>query len=163
LHRRDRPATGGRDPLLELAHLVGQGRLVTDGRRHAAEQRGDLGTGLGEPEDVVDEQQHVLVGHVAEVLRHRQRGQGHPHAGSRGSSIGPNTRAVSLRTLASPSSMMRSLPSRVRSPTPANTDVPPKLRAIRLIISWMSTVLPTPAPPNRPILPPRTYGVSRSM
>src|SRR6187551_832908 len=27
----------------------------------------------------------------------------------------------------------------------------------------MSTVLPTPAPPNRPILPPLTYGVSRSM
>ncbi len=27
----------------------------------------------------------------------------------------------------------------------------------------MSTVLPTPAPPNSPILPPRTYGVSRSM
>ena len=26
----------------------------------------------------------------------------------------------------------------------------------------MSTVLPTPAPPNRPILPPLTYGVSRS-
>src|SRR5580700_8795609 len=26
----------------------------------------------------------------------------------------------------------------------------------------MSTVLPTPAPPNRPILPPRTYGVIRS-
>ncbi len=27
----------------------------------------------------------------------------------------------------------------------------------------MRTVLPTPAPPNRPILPPLTYGVSRSM
>src|SRR3954451_18024367 len=27
----------------------------------------------------------------------------------------------------------------------------------------MSTVLPTPAPPNSPILPPSTYGVSRSM
>ncbi len=60
-------------------------------------------------------------------------------------------------------SVMRSLPSRVRSPTPAKTDVPPKLRATRVIISWMSTVLPTPAPPNRPILPPLTYGASRSM
>src|SRR5437016_6058931 len=29
--------------------------------------------------------------------------------------------------------------------------------------SWMSTVLPTPAPPKRPILPPRTYGAIRSM
>ena len=32
-----------------------------------------------------------------------------------------------------------------------------------LISSWISTVLPTPAPPNRPILPPRVYGASRSM
>ena len=57
----------------------------------------------------------------------------------------------------------RSLPSRVRSPTPANTETPPKFWATRRIISWISTVLPTPAPPNRPIFPPRTYGVSRSM
>ena len=79
-----------------------------------------------------------------------------------GSSIWPNTSAVSLMTLDSVISMNRSLPSRVRSPTPANTDTPPKFLATRVIISWMSTVLPTPAPPNRPILPPLTYGVSRS-
>ena len=48
-----------------------------------------------------------------------------------GSSIWPNTRAVSFRTSASSISWMRSLPSRVRSPTPANTDVPPKLWAMR--------------------------------
>src|SRR3954467_4491013 len=79
-----------------------------------------------------------------------------------GSSIWPKTRAVLSRTPPSSISRMRSLPSRVRSPTPENTEVPPKLRATRMIISWMSTVLPTPAPPNRPILPPCTYGVSRS-
>ncbi len=79
-----------------------------------------------------------------------------------GSSIWPNTSAVCGSTLDSPISRMRSLPSRVRSPTPAKTEVPPKLRATRMIISWMSTVLPTPAPPNRPILPPLTYGASRS-
>ena len=28
--------------------------------------------------------------------------------------------------------------------------------------SWMSTVLPTPAPPNRPTLPPLAYGARRS-
>ena len=78
-----------------------------------------------------------------------------------GSSIWPKTSAVSLMTPASAISTMRSLPSRVRSPTPANTEVPPKLRATRVIISWMSTVLPTPAPPNRPILPPLTYGVEQ--
>ncbi len=55
-----------------------------------------------------------------------------------------------------------SVPSRVRSPTPANTDTPPCSCATRRIISWMITVLPTPAPPNKPILPPCTYGSSRS-
>ena len=81
LHRGDRPAAGRGDPLLQLAHLVGQRRLVAHGRRHPAEQRGDLGAGLGEPEDVVDEQQHVLVLHVAEVLRHGQRRTARPASG----------------------------------------------------------------------------------
>src|SRR3954451_24684019 len=80
-----------------------------------------------------------------------------------GSSIWPNTRAVWPMTPASVISWIRSLPSRGRSPTPANTDTPPWSRATRAIISWISTVLPTPAPPNRPILPPWTYGVSRSI
>ena len=80
-----------------------------------------------------------------------------------GSSIWPKTRAVWPMTPASSISTIRSLPSRVRSPTPANTDTPPWSLATRAIISWISTVLPTPAPPNRPILPPWTYGVSRSM
>ena len=83
LHRGDRVTAGRGDPLLELAHLVGQGRLVAHGGRHAAEQRGHLGARLGEPEDVVDEQQHVLLLHVAEVLRHRQRGQRDPQPGAR--------------------------------------------------------------------------------
>ena len=86
-----------------------------------------------------------------------------------GSSIWPNTSAALSSTepdspiTVSPISMKRSVPSRVRSPTPANTDTPPNWLATRLIISVMSTVLPTPAPPNRPILPPCRYGVSRSM
>ena len=80
-----------------------------------------------------------------------------------GSSIWPKTSAVWPMTPASVISSIRSLPSRVRSPTPANTDTPPWSLATRAIISWISTVLPTPAPPNRPILPPWTYGVSRSM
>ena len=80
-----------------------------------------------------------------------------------GSSIWPNTSAVDSMTPDSVISVMRSLPSRVRSPTPANTDTPPNSCATRRIISWIRTVLPTPAPPNRPIFPPATYGVSRSM
>ena len=75
--------TGRGDALLQLAHLVGQGRLVTHRGRHAAEQGRHLGTGLGEPEDVVDEQQHVLLLHVAEVLRHRQRRQRDAQTGAR--------------------------------------------------------------------------------
>ena len=69
-------ATRRGDALLERAHLVGEGRLVADRGRHPAEQGRDLGPGLGEPEDVVDEEQHVLALDVAEVLRHRQRRQG---------------------------------------------------------------------------------------
>src|SRR6266851_5782395 len=48
-------------------------------------------------------------------------------------------------------SSQRSLPSRVRSPTPANTENPPCCFATLLISSMMTTVLPTPAPPKRPI------------
>ena len=83
LHRGDRLAADGGDPLLQLAHLVGQRRLVTHRGRHPAEQRGDLGAGLGEAEDVVDEEQHLLLLHVAEVLRHGQRGQRDPQPGAR--------------------------------------------------------------------------------
>ena len=80
-----------------------------------------------------------------------------------GSSIWPKTSAVFSITPDSVISRKRSLPSRVRSPTPAKTDTPPCCSAWRRIISWMITVLPTPAPPNMPILPPCTYGSSRSI
>jgi hypothetical protein len=60
-------------------------------------------------------------------------------------------------------SRQRSFPSRVRSPTPANTEKPPCLSATLLMSSMMRTVLPTPAPPKRPVLPPFVYGSSRSM
>merc|ERR1719348_1035228 len=59
-------------------------------------------------------------------------------------------------------SWYRSLPSLVRSPTPAKTEYPPWALATLLISSMINTVLPTPAPPNRPILPPFTYGARRS-
>jgi hypothetical protein len=59
-------------------------------------------------------------------------------------------------------SSQRSFPSRVRSPTPANTEMPPWCLAMLWISSWMSTVLPTPAPPKSPVLPPLVYGSRRS-
>ena len=60
-------------------------------------------------------------------------------------------------------SRRRSLPSRVRSPTPAKTEKPSEPIATLLINSMIKTVLPTPAPPNSPILPPRRNGWTRSM
>ena len=67
-----------------------------------------------------------------------------------------------LPILVSCISSQRSLPSRVRSPTPAKTEKPLWTEAMRAISSVRMTVLPSPAPPKRPILPPRTNGVSRS-
>jgi len=51
-------------------------------------------------------------------------------------------------------SFQRSFPSLDLSPTPVNTEYPPCSVAMFLISSIISTVLPTPAPPNRPIFPP---------
>src|SRR6266850_5390334 len=75
LHRRDRALLRGGDALLQLAHLGAQRRLIPDRRRHPAEQRRDFGPGLREPEDVVDEQQHVLAFLVAEVLGGGEAGE----------------------------------------------------------------------------------------
>src|SRR6266571_952160 len=80
-----------------------------------------------------------------------------------GSVIWPYTKAVLLITPDSFISSQRSFPSRVRSPTPAKTDTPPCFSATLWISSWMRTVLPTPAPPNSPVLPPFRYGSRRSM
>ncbi len=76
LERGDRPALQRCDPLLEKTHLFSQIRLVADLGRHAAEKCRHLGPGLGESEYVVDEQQHILLLHITEVLGHRQRGKG---------------------------------------------------------------------------------------
>src|SRR5690606_35743928 len=84
LHRGNRVAAGRGNPLLQQTHLVSEVRLVTHRRGHTAQQGGDLRTRLREAEDVVDEQKHVLLLHVAEVLRHGQRGQRDPQTGTRG-------------------------------------------------------------------------------
>src|SRR5580704_3732793 len=56
-----------------------------------------------------------------------------------------------------------SLPSRVRSPTPAKTERPLCWYAMLRISSWTMTVLPVPAPPNRPIFEPFAKVQMRSM
>src|SRR5919202_916509 len=80
-----------------------------------------------------------------------------------GSFIWPKTIATRSITPDSFISSHRSLPSRVRSPTPAKTEYPPCSWATLRISSWMMTVLPTPAPPKMPILPPLRNGAIRSM
>ena len=84
LHRGDGPIFGRGDALLQRAHLVGQGGLVTHGGGQAPHQRGDLRARLNIPEDVVDEQQHVLALPIPEILSHGQAGQRHTHTGPGG-------------------------------------------------------------------------------
>src|SRR5918999_138652 len=71
-----------------------------------------------------------------------------------GSFIWPKTSTVLSITPDSVISSQRSLPSRERSPTPQKADRPSCSSAIERMSSWIRTVLPTPAPPNSPTLPP---------
>src|SRR5262249_20160378 len=75
LHGSDRTALSGGDALLQSADFCVEVRLIADRRRHAAEQRRNLGAGLHETEDVVDEEKHVEVLLVAEVFGNREAGQ----------------------------------------------------------------------------------------
>jgi len=69
------------EPFFVEAHFGGEVGLVADGRRHAAEERGDLGAGLGEAEDVVNEEQGVGAFAVAEVLCDSKAGEGDAETG----------------------------------------------------------------------------------
>jgi hypothetical protein len=95
LDRGDRTVLGGGDAFLQFAHVGAEGGLVTHGGGDAAEQRGHFGAGLGEAEDVVDEQQHVLAHLVAEVCSAMVRAERATRARAPGGSfIWPNTIAV---------------------------------------------------------------------
>src|SRR5256714_5861190 len=80
-----------------------------------------------------------------------------------GSFIWPNTSAVCGSTPASSISLYMSLPSRVLSPTPAKTERPLWWYAMFRMSSCTITVLPVPAPPNRPIFEPLANVQMRSM
>merc|ERR1719474_1855641 len=84
LHRCDGSLLGSGDTLLHGTHVSGQSGLVTDSRGDTTEQGRHLRTSLGEPEDVVDEEQHVLALLVAEVLGNSQSGEGNTGTGARG-------------------------------------------------------------------------------
>jgi len=57
--------------------------LVTDGRGDTTEQGRHFGTGLGESENVVNEEQHILAFLVTEVLGNGEAGQGDTSTGTR--------------------------------------------------------------------------------
>ena len=84
LDRCDGPFLCRRDPFLQLTHFRAERRLVTDGRRHAAEEGGHFGARLDKPEDIVDKQEDVAPFLVAEIFRDRQRGKTHACTGTRG-------------------------------------------------------------------------------
>uniref|UniRef100_A0A182P1D5 Prokaryotic-type class I peptide chain release factors domain-containing protein n=1 Tax=Anopheles epiroticus TaxID=199890 RepID=A0A182P1D5_9DIPT len=83
LHRRDGALLRGGNTLLHATHVRGQGWLVTDSGRDTTQQGRHLRTGLGETEDVVNEQQHILTLLVAEVLGHSQSSQRDTGTGAR--------------------------------------------------------------------------------
>jgi hypothetical protein len=82
LHGGDRALFCGGDALLEGTEIGGEGRLVAHGRGNTAQQGRHLGAGLREPEDVVDEQQHVFALLVTEILGHSQPSESDPCPGT---------------------------------------------------------------------------------
>ena len=80
LHRGDGALGGRGDPLLQLAHFRRECWLVTHGAGHTTQERGHLGTGLREAEDVVDEDHGFFTGRVAELLGHGQAGESNAEA-----------------------------------------------------------------------------------
>ena len=70
LDGRDGPRRRVADPLLEFRQVRGQRGLITETGGQQPHETRDLLARLDEPEDVVDEEQHVLPLLVAEVFRH---------------------------------------------------------------------------------------------
>jgi len=72
----------GGDALLQRAHVGRKRRLIANRRRNAPQERRHFGARLGEAEDVVDEEQHVLA-LVAEMLGDSEAGEANAGAGAR--------------------------------------------------------------------------------
>ncbi|GMT20564.1 hypothetical protein PFISCL1PPCAC_11861, partial [Pristionchus fissidentatus] len=75
---------GGGNALLHATHVSGEGRLVSYGRGDTTEEGRHLGTGLGETEDVVDEEKHILTLLITEVLSDGETGEAHTSTSSGG-------------------------------------------------------------------------------
>merc|ERR1719435_173031 len=84
LHGGNGTLLGGGNSLLHSTHVSGQGRLVTHSRGDTTQQGRHLRTSLGESENVVDKEQHILTLLVTEVLGHGQTSQSHTGTGAGG-------------------------------------------------------------------------------
>jgi len=120
LDRGDRALLRGGDPLLKVPHLGGQRRLVAD-RRGMRPRRATLRARLGEPEDVVDEEEDVLPSSSRKYSAAVRADSPTRSRAPGGSFIWPYTRHAFSRTFDSFISSQRSFLA-VRSPTPPNTE-----------------------------------------
>ena len=84
LDRCDGTLLGGGDTLLHGSHVSSKGRLVTNSRWDTTKQSRHFAAGMGEPEDVVDEEKHVLTLLVAEILGNGQTGKSNTSTSARG-------------------------------------------------------------------------------
>ena len=75
---------GGGNTLLEHTKILSEGGLVTDGGGNTAEKGRHLGVSLGEAENVINEEEHILALDITEVLGHGEGGLGNTGTGTRG-------------------------------------------------------------------------------
>src|SRR5258708_23316022 len=77
LERSNRSLLSRRDSFLQGANFSSQRGLIPDRAGGASEQRRDFGTSLRKPEDVVDEEQHILIFLVAKIFGNGEARQRH--------------------------------------------------------------------------------------
>jgi hypothetical protein len=77
------PGGGIADPLFQFRQFGAQGRLVPQARRQLAHESGDFHAGLDETKDIVDQEQHVLLGVITEILSHGEGCMAHAEPGPR--------------------------------------------------------------------------------
>ena len=83
LNGGDGAGIGVGDALLQPRQLGAHRGLIAQTRRHLPHQAGHFRAGLDEPENIVDQQQHVAMLVVPEILGHRQRGVAHAEPAAR--------------------------------------------------------------------------------
>merc|ERR1719187_863123 len=84
LHRGNGPLLCGRNTFLHSTHVSGKSGLVTHSRWDTTQKGRHLGTSLGETENVVDEEQHILSFLITEVFSNSQTSKGDTGTGAWG-------------------------------------------------------------------------------